>query len=141
MRWKKHFFFVRKKLRHYLSCVLKWSQDMNSCFSTYNTLRTIAGLFFQLFPVIISWCINYSFPAIFIYKSLNFLFSWWFFSQFLHGLIQLLHCDEIIYHDENIFHHHWQELLLLFCFLSSRENLYMIQHNSVLFCDIYNTAS
>ena len=45
-----------------------------------------------------------------------------FFSQFFHELIRLLQRIEIIYH------HHWLDLLLLFCCLSNQENLYMIHH-------------
>ena len=36
---------------------------------------------------------------------------------------------------------YWYDLLLLFCFLSNQENLYMISHNLDLFYDIYNTIT
>ena len=34
---------------------------------------------------------------------------------------------------------YWGDLLLLFCFLSNQENLYMIHYDSDLFSEIYNT--
>ena len=44
--------------------------------------------------------------------------------RFLHDLTQLLHRIENIYYLL-----YWWNLLLLFCFLSNQENLYMIHHD------------
>ena len=53
---------------------------------------------------------------------------------FLHDLMRLLQPNESIYY---LFY--WYNLLLLFCFLSNQDNLYMIHCNSGLLYDIYNT--
>ena len=42
-------------------------------------------------------------------------------------------------HIESICHHCFQDLLLLFLFLTIMENLYMIHRDLDLFYDIYNT--
>ena len=55
---------------------------------------------------------------------------------FLHDLMQLLRRIESIYYLL-----YWSDLLLLFCFLSSQENLYMIHHRFYLFCGIYDTIN
>ena len=52
--------------------------------------------------------------------------------------------DTIVTRIENIFYlcYCW-DLLLFICFLSSQENLYMIEHDSnfITFYDIYNTVN
>ena len=52
---------------------------------------------------------------------------------FLFDLMRLLQHIESSYY---LFY--WLDLLLLFCFLSNQENLFMIHHDLDLFWDIYN---
>ena len=70
---------------HDLSCVLKCSQDMHSFFCHIKDYKKLI-IFSQLFWVIFSKWVIYSFPVTFIYKTLNFWYyflffspiSWWF---------------------------------------------------------------
>ena len=96
----------------------------------------IKGVFLKFFPTIFFWQKMYSFPVIFIYKRRNVCYSLWMFFLLLHDLTRMLQ------HIENIYYlFYWCNFLLLFCFLSNQENVYMIHHDSHLFCDICNTIN
>ena len=55
---------------------------------------------------------------------------------FLYDLTRLLQRIEKI-----CYLFYWWTLLVLFCFLTNQENLYMIDHDLDLFCDIFNTIT
>ena len=77
------------------------------------------------------------FSVIFIYERFNLkvlLFLNVF--QFLYYLMQMLQHIEIIY-----YHFNWWDLLLLLCFLSNRDNVYMVYYNSDLFHHICSTIN
>ena len=92
----------------------------------YKSLRAIVELFFS----------NIFQPSIFDEKLIPSQLLKLFLDmiQYFHDLTQLL------FHVENIFHHYPLDLLLLFPFLSSQENQYMIHQIYNLFCEICNTA-
>ena len=108
-----------------MSYVLKHRQDIFFLFLAYKTLRAIVRLFFSNFFQ------SYFSDGKFIPTQL-YIFRKGLICVVLHDLTWLL------WHIENIYLFSWQDLLLLFCFLSSQENLYMIQHDLDLFYDMYN---
>ena len=118
--------------------VMFWNIGRISFFSflAYKTLRAVVTLFSQFFcSIIFFWWKIYSFPFIFIFKRFNFCYSFSMFSYFFHNLMQLLQRIESIYYLL-----YWQDLLLLFYFLVSQENLHMIHLDLNLFYDIYNVS-
>ena len=101
-------------LFEYYLMLIAFLQQNNATFC-----KQFLGLFSQFFPVIFSWWVIYSFQLYLPIKGFNFskiLFAKFFL--FLHDLMRLLQRIESAYH-------HWQDLLLLFLFLSNQENLYM----------------
>ena len=113
---------LKEFLFHNLSYVLQHKQDI---FSIKNILlqhtkywKQLLGYFPQLFPIIFSWWVIYSFPVIFIYKRLKFLL-------FFHSIFVILSgCPQIfswfnatIFFIDGIY-------CCFFVFIQSRESTY-----------------
>ena len=105
-------------------------------FLAYKTLWAIVTLFFSNFFQS-SFCDGKFIPSQ-LYSFVKGLILLFFADLFLflRNLTQLLQRIGSTYY---LFY--WQDLLLLFNFLSNQENWYMIHHDSDLFCDIYNTTA
>ena len=76
-------------------------------------------IFLNFFPIIFFWWVIYYFSLVFTYKRFLLFFHNVFL--FVHDLMRLLQRIEFIY-----YRFYWWDLLLLFCFLSNQEYLYMI---------------
>ena len=62
-----------------------------------------------------------------------------FFAELFKFLLDLMRMLQRIENTYCLFY--WWAWLLIFCFLSNQENLYIIHHNSDLFYDIYNITN
>ena len=90
--------------------------------------------FVKYSPIIFFWWKINSFPVILYMKRLIFVILC---RSFFYFLIIWCDCSGIL----KAFIIFWYNILFLFHFLSSQENLYMIHHDSYLFYDIYNTIT
>ena len=105
-------------------------------FSIKNIKSDCYIIFFQNFSNHLFLIDSLFLPSyIFLMKVLIFLILSACFPYF-HSLIRLLQRIEKTF---VIFY--WWDLLLLFCFLSNQENVYMIHHTLDLFYDNYNTIT
>ena len=113
-----------KLVFHDLSYVLKHKQ-----------LSNYYIIFLEFFPVIFFWWQIYSFPFILIYKRFKFCYSWQV--SFIYSWFNA----DVTAYWKHFLSFYWWSLLLLFCFLSNLENLYMISNALDLFLDICDTTN
>ena len=107
-------------------------------FSIQNIKINCWIIFLKFFLIIFFWQKIYSFPFIFIYKLyLLILFKVSTFVILFESFLMSSSFNTFV----TAYWKHLSFLLLLFCFLSNQENLYMIHHDSDLFYDVYNTKN
>ena len=104
-------------------------------FSIQNIKSNCYFVFINFFPVISFWWKIYFFEVTSINKKFIFCWSFRIFSYFF-----IMWCDCCILKASIIFFYLW-DFLLLFGFLSSQENLFMIHYDSDLFYDFYYTIN
>ena len=105
-------------------------------FSIRNIESNYYIIFLNFTPIIFFWWKIYSFPLIFICKRFNFCYSFRIFSWFS----SWLNATVTAYWKHLLFFYGW-DLLLLFCFLSNQENLYMIHYKCDLFYGYHDTIN
>ena len=103
----------------YATLVMLWN------ISRIYFIRPKATLFFsKFFPTFFFWCKTYSLSVTFIYKRFSFCYSMRTFFDFFMLLSFLL-----------------IRFIVAFCFLSNKEKMYTIPHESDLFYDIHNAIN
>ena len=106
-------------------------------FLAYKTLRANITLFFSiLLQSFFFWWKIYSFALIFICKRFYFCYSFRTFSW----SSSWLNATVTAYWKHLLFFYGW-DLLLLFCFLSNQENLYVIHYEYDFFYGYHDTIN
>ena len=104
-------------------------------FSIQNVKSSFSIIFLKIFPISFSWMLICSFQIVFIYYRFNFCIFFLNLYQFLHVLSMcyiILKAFIIIL---------LIGFIIVFCFLSNPENLYIIQQDLNLFYDIFRITN